>query len=374
VCELNKGNRALAWLKMTLLALCALAARAQADGTWDNCVRGNGNGSLVYQTYPATIVYLGRDVAVGDVVGPWITAAPAPAWNCTRRAAYAGTPVQVSVQGGPPYATPLSTLSHDGQTYRVYRLGDTSPALAYIARWRAIVDGVATDWTPLNTTPSLYQDSVSTVSVVKAAGQKYDINVETQIRLVKRTAALLPGYQQNIADPIYVRHHQQVGGQQSVGGGTYRISQMLQKTVTFAGGGTCTTPNVQVKLPTTPASHFSGAGSVQGTMPFNLQFQNCPSGLYSIGYYFTPTTAIVDAAQGVIALDGRSTATGIGVQLTEDNGTALKFGQNNTYSLAYDPSTVNSYSVPLKASYYQTGNSVNGGDVSTSVTFTLDYQ
>jgi len=172
-----------------------------------------------------------------------------------------------------------------------------------------------------------------------------------------------------------VRHKQRVGNTESVGSDTYRISQMLAGMVTFEGGGTCTTPDVPVKLPSLPASDFPGAGSVKGTTTFNLQFQNCPSGLYSIGYYFTPTTSIVDAAQGVVALDGSSTATGIGVQLTEDNGTALKFGVNNTYPLTtYAPSTVNSYSIPLKASYYQTGNSVNGGDVSTSVTFTLDYQ
>ncbi|WP_153015416.1 fimbrial protein [Ventosimonas gracilis] len=358
--------------RLALLALCALAA--QANGAWDNCEHG-GNG--VHQFFPATTVYLGRDAAVGDVVGPWITATAAPAWNCTRLPAHAGTDVQVSVQGNPPYGPKLGTLNHEGHTYGLYRFGSESEALGYIARWRAIVDGVATDWTALNTMPGTgsYQNSVSTVSVVKAAGAQYSINVETQIRLVKRTAALQPGYKQNIANPILVRHHQQVGGAESVGDtDTHRVSQMQQDALSFAGGGTCTTPNVEVPLPTLPASDFSGTGSVLGSTPFELKFQACPVGLVSIGYYFTPTTSIIDEAQAVVALDGSSTASGVGVQLTEDNGTALKFGINNSYSLPYDPSTGGSYSVPLKAAYYQTDNNLGAGSVSTSVTFTLDYK
>jgi len=313
------------------------------------------------------------------VIGPWITTSQA-AWRCTRRTAYAGTPVQVSVQGYPPYEHWNRFVNHDGETYGWYRLGDTSWALGYITRWRAIVDGTPTEWTPLTIYPG-YQDPISMVSVTKNAGEEYYIHVETQLRFVKQNMPgyanniLAPGYQQNIVDPIYVRHYQKVGTAKSVGGGTYLIGQMLQGTATFVGGGTCTTPNVHVILPTVVASGFSAPGSTRGTTPFNLEFQSCPAGLYGIGYYLTPATAIVDAAQGVIALDGSSSATGVGLQLTEDSGAALKFGQANIYQLAYDSSRVNSYTVTLNAAYYRTGSApVTSGNVKSSMTVTLRYQ
>jgi len=369
-----------AWLRVVAWGLGLMAAllgmpKAQADGTWDDCMRSTGNNPLYYHWYPPTTIHLGNDAVVGDVIGPWITTSQS-AWKCTRRAIYGGMPVQVSVQGYPPYEHWNRFVNHDGETYAWYRLGDTSWALGYITRWRAIVDGDATEWTPLTIYPG-YQNPKSMVSVIKDAGDEYYIHVETQLRFVKQdmnNTNLVSGYQQNIADPIYVRHYQKVGTTESLGGGTYLIGQMLQGTVNFVGGGTCTTPNVSVKLPDVGTSEFSGPNSILYTTPFELKFQNCPPGLYGIGYHFTPTTSIVDAAQGVIALDGSATATGVGLKLTENSGAALKFGQANTYQLPYDPAIVNSYTVPLKVAYYQTDNVVTSGAVSSSMTVTLKYQ
>jgi len=369
-----------AWLRVVawgagLMAALLCMPKAQADGTWDDCVRSTGNNPLYYHWYPPTTIHLGNDAAVGDVIGPWITTSQS-AWKCTRRTPYAGMPVQVSVQGYPPYEHWNRFVNHDGETYAWYRLGDISWALGYITRWRASVDGVTTEWTPLTIYPG-YQNPKSMVSVTKDAGDEYYIHVETQLRFVKQNmngSNLVPGYQQNIADPIYLRHYQKVGTTESAGSDTYLIGQMLKGTVSFVGGGTCTTPDVSVYLPDVGTSLFSGPDSILATMPFELEFRNCPPGLYGIGYHFTPTTAIVDAAQGVIALDGSATATGVGLKLTEGSGAALKFGQANTYQLAYDPSIVNSYSVPLRVAYYQTGNVVTSGTVSSSVTVTLKYQ
>jgi len=380
VFQLNKRNRPArrrpAWVKFAILPLCALAAQAQATGIWDYCLRATGNNPLYYHWYPPTTVHIGNNAAIGDVIGPWITTSQS-AWRCKRFPEHAGKAVQISVQGYAPYEHWNRSVSHDGETYSWYRLGDTSWAVGYITRWRAIVDGAATEWTPLTQYPG-YQNPNSTINIAKNADDEYYINVETQLRFVKQNMydhVLAPGYQQNIVDPIYVRYGQRYGSTQFYGTNTYLIGQMLKGTVTFVGGGTCTTPNVSVKLPTVNANDFSGPGSVRGTTPFDLKFESCPAGLYGIGYYFTPATAIVDAAQGVIALDGSSSATGIGLQLTEDSGAALKFGQANTYQLAYNPSAVNSYTVPLKVAYYRTGTApVTSGDVKSSMTVMLRYQ
>jgi len=371
------------WARLALLPLCALAAQAQADGIWDDCVRNTGNPLFYeyYQAYLPTTIQLPNSAQVGDIVSPWIATPMHPAWKCTRRIGYSGTAVNVSVRSGLVYNSGdlLDTLiSHEGGSYRISRFGDYDyeGGLSYIARWRATINGVTTDWTALNITPGLPQPANSTVTVAKNAGDVYYIQVETQIRLIKRSAALVPGYTQRLVDPTYTRHYQQVGTVFLPGDVTYLIPQLSAGRLNFVGGGTCTTSSVPdpVKLPTVVAGDFSGQGSTLGTTPFDLKLESCPAGLYSIGYYFTPATAILDATNGVIALDGSSSATGVGLQLTEDTGTPLKFA--NTYPLTtYDPSAVNTYTVPLKVAYYQTGNTpVGSGSVSASMTVMLKYQ
>lgn len=272
----------------------------------------------------------------------------------------------------PPY-TLLGTLNNDGETYAYYRAGDTTPGLAYIARWRAIVDGAPTAWTPLTIATGGQQNATSMVTVTKAAGASYTIGVETQIRFVKRSTALVPGYQQNIFDPIYVRHYQKVGTDSFHGSGTYRISQMTAKTTTFDGGGTCTTPDVSVNLGNTPIREFAGIGTTAARTPFNLSFQNCPPGMASIDYSFSATTSVLDAANGVVGLDASSTASGVGIQLLTQSGNAVQFG--TPYPLnAYDPGQTANYSVEMQAGYYQTGTSVSPGRANTAITFTMIYK
>lgn len=363
------GLRAV-YARLLTLLLCVLAMNARAEGTWDNCVRG---GSSAYQYFPATNITLGRDAEVGEPVGPWISASEAQAWTCTRRASYGGTAVQVAIQGFPPYNL-LGSLSEDGVTYGYYAAGNASnPPLGYIVRWRAKINGVDTDWTPLTITTSGQQTPASTVTVAVAAGATYIISVETQIRFVKRTAALVAGYRLVVLDPIYVRFLQQVAGGTFVGGGTYRISQMRAGAATFEGGGTCTTPDVDVKLPDTPAGEFSGVGTVIGLTPFDLSFRNCPPNLASIDYSFAPTTSVLDAANGVVGLNGTSNASGVGIQLLTQSGQPVQFG--TLYPLSsYDPSQTSSYNVGLQVGYYQTDAEVTAGHAETAVTFTMSYK
>jgi len=350
------------------LLLFGLAANAHADGTWDNCVRADGG---VYQYFQSGTVSLGRDAAVGDVVGPWFIASKSPAWTCTRNQGYGGAPVQVSVQGYPPY-TRRGTLDFEGSTYGYYAYA-ASTALSYIVRWRAIVDGVPTAWTPLTIAAGGQQNSAGSVTVTKAVGATYSISVETQMRFVKQSAALTAGFRPGLADPIYVRHYQQVGAGNSAGSGTYRISQMQSGTATFEGGGTCTTPDVTVDLGTTPVASFAGIGTTAARTPFNLSFQNCPAGLASIDYSFTATTSVLNATNGVVALDSSATAKGVGIQLLTGAGNAVQFG--TSYPLtAYNPNQKASYTVGMQAGYYQTAASVSAGSARTGVSFTVTYK
>jgi major type 1 subunit fimbrin (pilin) len=146
---------------------------------------------------------------------------------------------------------------------------------------------------------------------------------------------------------------------------------LTQTTVAVAG---CTTQDVTVTMNSHQQSEFKGVGSA--TTPatsFNIAVNACPSGLAKIQYQFIPVNAVLDATNGVLALSDSSTATGIGVQLKDDGGNALKY--NTPYTLSgYNTATGGSYNIPLTAAYYQTAPTVTPGSANAVLTFTMSYQ
>ena len=137
---------------------------------------------------------------------------------------------------------------------------------------------------------------------------------------------------------------------------------------------TCVTPNVAVPMGTHNSSELQGVGTGTAAVSFNLSFNSCPAGLHSIKYQIDPTSAVVgNARNGVVALDASSTSTGVGVQLLNNSGTAFALGSQQTFG-GYNSATGGSYTIPLKARYYQTGAAVGPGTANTSMTFTMNYQ
>jgi len=368
--HVKTGFRSL-WILVSTVA-CLLAGNVRADGVGADCVRQGGmSGNLVYQYFPGTAVLLPNTTPVGGVFGPWITSSDSAAWRCTPLASMAsGNTLSLSVQGYPPYVREGNVVV-DGDTYAVYQTNDAT--LAYIARWRFSARGQMSDWQPLTIHPGGQQDHPESFSIPYNGGQSFNLGVDVQIRFVKRTGSLSPGVV-TIVDPMYVRHSQRLSsGLTSVGSGTYRIAQLKPSTVNIVAGGTCTTPDVHVELPPVPASTFSGLGTIASTTPFSLNFRNCPAGLNRLGYSFAPTTSVLNAANAVVALDGTSTASGVGIQLANGQGVPINFGTIYTLS-NYNPNQIRNYSVPLEASLFQTDPTVSGGSVSSAVTFTLDYR
>lgn len=133
----------------------------------------------------------------------------------------------------------------------------------------------------------------------------------------------------------------------------------------------CSTSDVQVSLGSRRAADFSGIGSFSSQVAFSIGLE-CPGGLNNIRYRVDATTPVVDSAQSVVSLDSGSSATGIGIQLLNGTGSApfpLAVLQSfNGYTGG------GSYSIPLRARYYQTGGAVTGGSAKSSMTFTISYE
>jgi len=161
-------------------------------------------------------------------------------------------------------------------------------------------------------------------------------------------------------------------GPYTVGTGTSPKSFALTSTAVSVSA--CTTPDVTVDLGSHQQSVFTGIGSVtKSPVGFNIAVNACPTGLTKIQYEFIPVNAVLDATNGVLALSSGSTATGIGVQLKDSSGSPLQY--NVPYTLSdYNTSTGGSYTIPLKAAYYQTAPSVTPGSANAVLTFTMTYQ
>lgn len=354
-------------LVLSFTAFITMCSTTYADGRWVNCERTNG----YYQYFDSTTVQVGKDAAVGDILGTWLSSYNPTAWTCTHRSAYQAYIIPMAIQGYPPY-TIWGTTQVDGQTYNVYNT-TVKTGLGYIARWRYTVQGQTSEWYPLTSTTGVYQTPTQLFNTAHD-GNSWSLGVDVQLRFVKTSTSLTAGSTPAF-DPMYMRTYQYYEGSSSVGAGTYMIADFLAgRLVISTTGGTCTTSDVIVNLPTVSRSEFKGVGVTAARTGFNLNFTQCPSGLASISYLFTPTSGILDSAKGVFALSGNSTASGVGIQLLDAQDIPVSF--NIAYLLTdYDPAQNNaSYSIPLRAGLYQTSADVSSGEVNGSVTFTLVYK
>ncbi|WP_063898087.1 fimbrial protein [Burkholderia ubonensis] len=137
--------------------------------------------------------------------------------------------------------------------------------------------------------------------------------------------------------------------------------------------GTCSVPDQTVTLPTVGQNDFKGVGSTAGSIGFQLRLNNCPAGYNRIGYQFSPIDGAAASMPGTLNLRPDSTATGLGIRITDGGGQPLPFQQSQTVT-GYDKNTGGSPTVSLNAAYIQTGATVGSGSVRAGAQILLDYQ
>jgi len=138
--------------------------------------------------------------------------------------------------------------------------------------------------------------------------------------------------------------------------------------------GSCTTPDVDVDLGRHHMNEFTGSSYTTTAVDFAIKLNSCPAGMNFIKYRIDPATTVQIPAQSVVALDASSTATGVGVQLLDRAGAPHPLGAGtDTVFGGYNAATGGSFTIPLKARYYQTGPSVAPGKANTTMMFTMTY-
>lgn len=131
-----------------------------------------------------------------------------------------------------------------------------------------------------------------------------------------------------------------------------------------ASGCDVTTPNVDVNLGANLRSNFNGVGSAGDTKAFQIKLQ-CTA---SMGVNIQLDGTVADATNGVLALNGDSTASGVGVQVLR-NSNPVPFGQ----PIDVGQSGTGSFPIDFSARYYQLTDTVTPGTGNATATFTVTY-
>jgi major type 1 subunit fimbrin (pilin) len=177
-------------------------------------------------------------------------------------------------------------------------------------------------------------------------------------------------------------------------------------TISFSGAlnvvsQTCTTPeNIPVPLGKYEIStDFSGKGSATAWQDATIRLTNCPRFYGTINngqnnfasddgssgtgtatqnrtlLKLTPNTTVVDAAQGIFAVQsGTGNATGVGIQLaygTSASPTLADLSATKAYVMGNTTGTA--WVLPLVARYIQTGDTITPGKANATVTYTITY-
>lgn len=167
---------------------------------------------------------------------------------------------------------------------------------------------------------------------------------------------------------------------------------------------TCTTPDVSVTLGSFDIrEYFTRIGATSPWVDASINLTNCPTfyGFYNatntttlmnyntgtatvstplsnnVGVRLAPTTSVIDAANGVMAIDSTisGAATGVGIQIgwgdSSQAPTLFNLASEQTLVLPKDGSPT--IRVPLAARYIQTAANPTPGLANGKVTFTINY-
>ncbi len=126
---------------------------------------------------------------------------------------------------------------------------------------------------------------------------------------------------------------------------------------------------------TNPTSGLgAGIGQTSAATAFNIQF-NCEallSGTFDVMMQFDGDAPSGLSDVGVVALNSTSTASGVGVQILNENQQPIALA--TPFNIASYPLSSALITVPLYARYYQTAAKINPGTANAVATYTLSYQ
>ncbi|MGV2292743.1 fimbrial protein [Trinickia sp. YCB016] len=369
--------RVLRGLVVGLMALVAQQAVAGKCRYASDNFYGNGSGTIKIPLLVGNLT-AGRDLPVGSVLhrqtlsinnGPLAIGCDGDLYDVQLTRTLTIKPQALSTWNGSPYAGSVYETGIPG--IGIVVVGPTGTALPYTSSFTNCGGGAGCVWA---------------LDAIAAAGF-YLIKIG-DIGTGTINGNDLPSFQYSFgagADNTLVLYNASFQGS---------ISVTAQ---------TCQTPNVNVDLGTNKLNDMATVGSGSPWKTFSIALNNCPAfrGTYtgsssnttpvfynndarntpspdrpnSITFQLDPATAVVDRANGVIALSGTNAATGVGIQIARaGTTTGVQYGTLLPSNLTLNTSATGNYTIPLQARYYRTNATARPGSGNAAVTFTLNYQ
>jgi len=297
-------------------------------------------------------VDVGRDAQVGEVIGPWMNMInPSRHFNCAR--ALSGTIPsnrwfpswargRLKLIGGYGVTGVWGTITHEGDTYRVYRVGN----VGFIMRWvfQAFNHHSTSQSASFAVTAnpgSVQQDEIFYNFNTGSPGSlpaSISFRNEVKVRMVK----IHPDYPQANSSvnfyaaelglhtgelhgaPLSSNYGDMPGG--SFNWYTTNGERQVHVTVKFGRvNAACETPDVQVALGQITVANlksFNAPSTSAEVTPFTIQFKQCPKYLSARPVVkFEPVASAQYSQHGMLSLISPSTATGVGVQILRGVGT-----------------------------------------------------
>lgn len=126
--------------------------------------------------------------------------------------------------------------------------------------------------------------------------------------------------------------------------------------------------NLSVDMGSVAATAFSAAGDKASPSKFSINVTECPDSVKQVAVKFdgTSDTANTD----LLKLDSDQTATGVAIEIADNNGTAIPL---HTESPAYQVAD-GSASLDFMGRYVATSATVEAGTANASSQFTINYQ
>ena len=158
--------------------------------------------------------------------------------------------------------------------------------------------------------------------------------------------------------------------------GVTGISYAADGTVKFTGNITadaCTasaeSQDLSVSLGTVSATSFSAAGDKSSPTKFTINLSDCPSSITAVSVKFDGISDTTSS--NLLKLDSGSTATGVGVEISDVTGTPLPLHTaSSPYAIAQDGTAA----LDFVGRYVSTTSSVGAGTADATAQFSINYQ
>jgi len=124
-------------------------------------------------------------------------------------------------------------------------------------------------------------------------------------------------------------------------------------------------------------SDIPNVGNVGPAYDFSINISNCPSWMHSVKYKLMaaqPGGGETVPVNSILPLLTNSTASGVGVQIRNQDDTLHPFNVWQGVGYNYNHETGGNYSVPLRARISRTDANAQPGKVEAAIIFHMEYK